>query len=106
MHRDTGLAADVFVIGAFIGVLKSSPSAHVINKDVGKICLAVLNVLNHLRQRFPAFNVQAALALVRILLYDFHTPALGIFADDIHLVAGGVLLVLGGHPHIRSGVIT
>src|SRR5208283_741076 len=37
MHRNTGPAADPFVMSTFISVQKPSPPAHIINKDIGEI---------------------------------------------------------------------
>ena len=48
LHGNSGSAADVFVIRAFVRVLKASPSAHIINEDAGKIGDAILHVLYHL----------------------------------------------------------
>ena len=105
MHRHTRPAADVFVIGALIGILEASPATDIIYKDGGEVDFSVLNILNHLCQRIAPFNVQAAFALVRIYFDDFQTPAFGVFKNNIHLVTRGILLMLRGHPHIRGSAV-
>jgi hypothetical protein len=57
MHRHSCPAADIFIIGALIGILKPSPATNIIYKDGGKVDFSVLNILNHLGQRIAPFNV-------------------------------------------------
>ena len=45
----------------------------------------------------------AAFAFIGILFDDLHPAALSILADDVHLVTGRVLLVLGGHADVGGG---
>src|ERR1051325_2515325 len=103
MHGHTCLSANIFIIGAFIGILEPPPSADIVNKDVGERCLAVLNILDHPRQGVASLDIQAALAFIRILSDDLHSTTLGVFADNVHLVAGRVLLMLRGHSDVSSG---
>ena len=91
---------DVLVISTLVCILKPPPTAHVINKDAREIAASLLNVGNHLAERIAALNVQAALALVGVDFDDVHRAPLGILLDHIHLVVGGVLLVLGRHSHV------
>src|SRR6266404_2376170 len=63
MNRNPSPSADVFIIGALVRVLESPPTADIINKNVGKLSLATLNVPDHLGQRVAPLDVQTALAL-------------------------------------------
>jgi hypothetical protein len=44
VNLDTSALADMFIVTALVGVLKTSPTAHVINKDDLKIGVAGLNI--------------------------------------------------------------
>ena len=57
VNRNARLFADVFVIGAFVGILKSAPPAHVINQNGFVMRFALKHITDHLFQRTPAFDV-------------------------------------------------
>ena len=87
MNRDPGPAADVFVIGAFVGVLESSPSADIVQENKLEIDLPVLNIPNQLSQRFAVLDIQPAPAFVNIFFDDLQSTAFGILPNCNHLVA-------------------
>ena len=47
---DAGAPADVFVVGAFVGILESAPAADVVGEDYLKIGAATLDVFDQLLQ--------------------------------------------------------
>ena len=102
MNRHPGSAADEFIRGAFIGILKSAPPTDIVQKDGREIDWAILNIPNQLCQGFEALGTQTAFASVRILFDDLYSPALGIFSDGVHLVACRVL-VPRGRSHVSGG---
>jgi len=95
MNRDSSPAAEVFIIGALIGILNSAPPADVVQKDGGENDLPALDIPNHLRQSVAVLDINATLAPVRILFDDLHPMAFGILPDDVHLVAGQVRRMRG-----------
>ena len=64
---------------------------------------AALDVLDHLGEGVAPLDIQTAFAFVGVLCVDLHPPALRVLPDDVHLVAGRVLLVLGGHANTGGG---
>src|ERR1700677_3913027 len=78
MNRHPGSAADEFIMGAFIGILKSAPPTDIGQKDGGEIDWPILNIPNQLCQGFEALGAQTALACVRILFDDLYSTAVGI----------------------------
>ena len=54
LDRDTGSLAGIFVEGAFVGILKTAPSAYVVNQDDFKICRFSLHVFNEALKSIPA----------------------------------------------------
>jgi hypothetical protein len=102
MNRDASPAADVFVIGALIRILKPSPTADIIDKDTREVRHPILNIADHLSERIPALDVQATLPLIRVGFNDVHVPARSVFPNHIHLVVGRVLLVFGGHADVSG----
>jgi hypothetical protein len=54
---------------------------------------------DHAAQRLSAVDVQTALALVGVGADDLEAAALGVLADYVLLVRGG-MLVLGGHADV------
>ena len=61
---DTRAPADVFVVGALVGVLKASPAANVVHQDDFEIGEATFDVLDQLLQGLTSVDAQAALAVV------------------------------------------
>ena len=45
VHADVGALADVFVVGAFVGVLESSLAADIVDEDDAVVSPAVLDIL-------------------------------------------------------------
>jgi len=102
MNRDSGPPTQVFIIGAFIGILKSPPPADVMQEDGGEIDLPAFDVPNHLLQSFAVPDAHTTLADVRILFDDLHSMAFGILPDNVHLLAGDRMRVLRRHPHVSG----
>ncbi len=103
MHRDAGALADVFVIGAFVGVLEPTPAADVVDQDDLEIGAAPLDVGDEPRQRIAALEPQPALALIGIGADDRDAVIGGVAADGVALVLGRILLMLGRHAHVLRG---
>jgi hypothetical protein len=104
MNRDSGAATDVFIIGAFIGILKSAPPADVMQEDGGEFDLTAFDVPDHLVQSFAVPDAHTALADVKILFDDLHSMAFGILPKDGHLIAGQVL-VCCGRSHVGGDIV-
>jgi hypothetical protein len=94
------LAAQDLVVRALIGILKAAPSAYVVNQYLGIVRGARHDILNELSQRRPPIEGQPALSLIGIRTHDFDAALDRIDAQRIHLVERGVLLMLGGDPHV------
>src|SRR6202040_3105208 len=96
MHTDPGAPADVFVIGAFVDVLKPTPAAHVVDQDCREVGGVVLNIGNQSLQGVARLDGESAPSLVRLGAHD-GVPALGsVLPDGLRLTFDGVLLVVGG----------
>lgn len=78
-HLDAGAPADVFVIGALVSVLESSPAADVINQNYLGIRFSRLDILEQLLQGLASIESQTALASIGIGTNNLD-PAVGIFA--------------------------
>src|ERR1017187_7638241 len=102
MDFDLRAAADVFVIGALVGILEASPAADIVDQDRAEIRWAILYIVDQLLQRIPPLNTQPAFAGVSVGSYDDHAASLGILLDHLMLVFGGILLVLGRHANVFS----
>src|SRR3546814_6968686 len=76
--RDASAFADIFVVGALVGVLEAAPAAHVIDQDDGKVRRAALDVLNQLLEGVAAIETQPAATLVGIAAHDLDAAPLGI----------------------------
>lgn len=98
-----GALADIFVIGALVGILKPAPSADVVDQNGRKIRPLAFNVCDQLLQRIAAIQTKAAFAGVGVSADDLNTPATGVFANRVTLVLGRVFLVLSRHAHIFGG---
>ncbi|MNE64665.1 hypothetical protein D3C80_1600870 [compost metagenome] len=100
VHGDAGLAAQVLVVGAFIGVLETPPAADVVDEDGLEVGPPGLDIGQQPLERVPALDLQAALALVGVGLDDLEATACGVGRYDVRLVLGGVFLVLGRHTDV------
>ena len=100
---DSSAAADVFVVGALVGVLKPAPAAYVIDEDDLEVGRPRFDILDQLLQRQPAINAQTTLALIGIGPDDFDAAPGGVFPNLVGLILGRVLLMLGRHAHIFGG---
>ena len=100
LDGDAGALADVLVVGALVGILESAPAADVVDEDGREIGFPALHVLDQPLQGVAAIESQAALALVRIGADDLEAAPLGVLADGVGLVLGGVFLMLRRHADV------
>jgi len=84
----------------FIGILKAPPPAYVVYQDFAEISMAGLDILEQLLQSVTTLNVESAPILIGRGTHNDPLSALGVLADYVALVLSGVLLMLGGHPHV------
>ena len=103
VNCNPALTADELIIGAFVGILKAAPAAHIVNKHSLEVGLPRANILDQLLQCQAAFELQPALTGILIGLDDLEAAARGILRNDLCLVLGRVFLMLGRHPHILRG---
>jgi hypothetical protein len=105
VDRHTRPLADVLIVSARVGILETTPPADVIHENAGKRRQTAFDVLDHLRQRIATLDIQAAFSLIGVFLHNVEAAAFGVSSDHVHLVRGGVLLVLGRHADVdRSRV--
>jgi hypothetical protein len=97
---DPGALADVFVIGRLIRVLKPPPAADIVDQDGVELGGAGFDIGDQLLERGAAPDREPALAVIGVGLDDFDPTLLGVVLDDLGLVPGGILLVLGRHAHV------
>ena len=97
---DAGALADVLVIGALVGILEAAPAADVVDEDGREVGPAGLNVIDQALERSRPVERQTALARVGVGADDLDAAPRRILADDVGLVLGRVLLVLGRHPDV------
>jgi hypothetical protein len=100
VDADPGTRADMLVVGPFIGILKTAPTADVIDQNGLEIRLACSDLGHQVLQRFAAVQPQPGPTGVLEHPQDLQTPGGGVMSNDVQLVLGRVLLVIGRHPHI------
>src|SRR6202035_667361 len=76
---DPRAPADIFVIGALVGVLEAAPAADVVDENGFEPRGAALDIDQQLLQRIASVEAQPALAVV------------GVGSHDVEAVADGVL---------------
>lgn len=97
-----GATADVLVIGGVIGVLKTAPSADLIDKNHLEIRGAVLHILDQLLQCLATLDPEPTLARIGIGTDQFKAAFLRILADRVRLVFGRVFPMVRRHADIFS----
>ena len=103
MHSHICPFADILVIRAFVGILKASPTADVINKDDAIIGLPAFDIFKQFPQASSPGEAQTALAGIGIRTDDVHAVRLCIAQNDIRLIFSGILLMFCRHAHILRG---
>jgi len=100
--RASGVFTGIVGSALFIRVreLILARSQKLTNQEMLEKLRGLLKQQGHLRQGIASLDVQPAFALVRVNFHDRHSTPFCILLDCVQLVAGGVLLVLRGHPHI------
>jgi len=97
---DARTLADVFIVAAFVGVLKTTPAADIVGEDRLELSLAGFNLGDHPTEALAAFHAEPAFALIGKYPDDLHSPFGRVFLDAIQLILGRVLLMLRGHAHV------
>lgn len=64
VNANIGALADVFVLGALVYVLKSAPSTHVVNQNIGIVSAPALNITNQVTQTIPTLDIQPTPCLI------------------------------------------
>src|SRR6202030_3855398 len=100
LHADAGALADVLVIGTLIGILKSTPSAYIVDQDGREIDFVALNIINQLLQRIAPTEAQSTLSLVGVGSNNFQAPSGCVLPDRVGLILGRVFLVIGRHADV------
>jgi hypothetical protein len=86
VHGDSGSLADEFIVGAFVGILKASPTADVIDEDAIIICEPGFDVGDHRFEPVAPANSEAAEAFVRVGADNLQSPVGGVYGNDVSLV--------------------
>lgn len=100
MNNDAVPLADVLVIGTLVCILEAPPSADVIHKDGAKFCRPSLYIRQELLERIATGEPEATFACVLISAYNPDSMLLGVFANRVALILGGILLMFSGHAHV------
>ncbi len=103
MDRYPGPRANVLVICTFIRILKSSPTADVVDQDCMKAGRAGLHFQHERLQSVAIVDSQTAAAGIFKDMHDREAALLGIATDRVELIFGGVFLEIRRHPDIGSG---
>ena len=85
---------------ALVGVLEPAPTTDVIDEDRAEIRGTALNVGDQLLERVASLELQPAATVVGKGANNLEAVPIGLLSDGVGLVLGGVLLVLGRHPHV------
>jgi len=78
----------MFVVGALIGVLESSPAADVVDENCLEFDATLLHIVEQPLERFASLDAQATLAFVGVRANDFISPGAGVLSDCGRLVLG------------------
>ena len=103
VNADPGARADMLVIRPFISILKPAPAADIIDQNGLEIRLAGSDLGHQVLQRLAAVQPQPGPTRVLEHTQDLQAPGGGVIPNDVELVLGGVLLMIGRHPHIGDG---
>jgi hypothetical protein len=85
---------------AFVGVLKATPSAHVVDQDVVKIGMTRPHVVKQLDQAGPVLDFKPALTFVAVRPDNRELMQVRVRRDHGSLILDGVSLVIGRHADI------
>ena len=100
LDGDARALADIFVVGALVGILEPAPAADIVDKDGRKICPAGLNIADQALELIPAADIKPALARIFVGADDLDAAPRRILADYFGLVLGRVFLPVGRHPDV------
>ena len=100
LELDAFAHALLFEVRGLVRVLKSSPSADVVDQDGLELGMPVRHIGDELLHAGAPDDLEAALSGVDVGLNNFHAVRIGIALDRDELVLGRILLVLGGHAHV------
>ena len=100
LDGDAGTPADIFVIGALVGVLKAPPTADVIDEHQGEIGAPGLHVFDELPERVAPLYLEATFPGVGIGPDDLYSAGLSILLDRFGLVFGRVFLMVRRHADV------
>jgi len=100
LDGDAGASADILVIGALVGILKTPPAADVIDENQGEIGVPGLHVLDELSERVASLNLEAAFPRIGIGSDDLYSAGFSILLDRVGLVFGRIFLMVRGHADV------
>ena len=87
-HLNSRTATDVLVVGAFICILESAPTADVVDQNDLKIDVTGLDVFDQLLQCLSTVDAQTAFSFVGIGPNDLDAASSGVFPNLVGLVFG------------------
>lgn len=88
MHAYPGTFANILIVGAFVGILKSTPSADIVDEDCVEVRLPAFNVRNKALESITAINAKSAFTLISVGFYDVDCFGGCILADRVGLNFG------------------
>src|SRR5437660_2343025 len=102
MNGNPGRFAEELVVSCFVGILKPSPSADVVDKNRIVAGTPAHHVLKQLAKAVPMPENDTALCLVCVGLSHREPVSVGVDADRKLLVMERILLVFRRHPKVLS----
>jgi hypothetical protein len=103
MAENARSLAHVLVVGAFIGVLKPSPTTDVVDKSGLEIRSSRFRFPKEFNQSRPTEELHAALAVINKRLNDREVMLIRVLPDGVSLIFSRILLMLSRHPDIHRG---
>jgi hypothetical protein len=93
MHTDLLALTLKLVVGRLIGILKTAPSADIINKDGAEIGRTVVHDAEEILKRFTSLNAEPAFSGVRESSDDNEPVVVSVALDGGMLIFRRVLLM-------------
>jgi hypothetical protein len=83
-----------------VGILESTPSAHIVNKNRPKFCLTANNILQQRSKALAVLDDYAAFTGIFVVFYDIEAFILRILSNSSLLICNRILLILRRHSKI------
>src|ERR1700674_20583 len=103
-HRYTCTLAKRFIVGSLINILKTSPAAHVVDKNRFVLSVATYHISQKSSEVLSMFDLDPTLSRVYVSRCHDIAVTFRVCLNGSFLVGDGILLLICGHAHVlRSG---